>query len=200
LAGQRRFFSFPNFMPNSTSTRWVFNTGVVLALIALFILHFTNRPPRLAYVDSSRLLHDYQGMIDARSTYNLHKQEWQRNLDTLRAETARGFADYQRNRATLTPALQQDTETRLRILRQQYVDYQSAIQTKDGEEQQHLTQQVLDSSNAFLRRYGARNNYDMILLTAEGDNLAYAKSGLDVTVPILKELNAKYTKQGRGVE
>lgn len=175
--------------------RWIFNTAMVVALLALFILHFTNRPPRLAYVDSSRLLHDYQGMVDARKTYNLHKQDWQRNLDTLRAETARGIQDYQRNRPTLTPAQRQDTETRLRILRQQYVDYQSAIQTKDGEEQQKLTQQVLDSSNAFLKRYGARNSYDMILLTAEGDNLAYANRSFDLTVPVLKELNAKYTKE-----
>lgn len=184
-------------MPASTPTRWFFNATIVVALIVLFVLHFTNQPPRLAYVDSSRLLHDYQGMVDARSTYNLHKQDWQRNLDTLRAETTRGILAYQRDRATLTPAQRQDTETRLRILRQQYVDYQSAIQTKDGEEQQHLTQQVLDSSNAFLRRYGARNNYDMILLTAEGDNLAYAKSGLDVTVPVLKEINTLYNNSKR---
>ena len=110
-------------------------------------------------------------------------------------ETTRGIQAYQRSRATLTPAQRQDTETRLRILRQQYMDYQNAIQTKDGEEQQHLTQQVLDSSNAFLRRYGARNNYDMILLTAEGDNLAYANRGFDVTVPVLQEINAKYARE-----
>ena len=175
--------------------RWLFHGGLALALLVLYVLYFTAARPRLAFVDSGRLLHDYRGMTDARRTYHLHQQEWQRNLDTLQAETTRGLLAYQRARPTLPPAQRQATEARLQRLRQQYRGYEQAIRTKDGEEQQRLTQEVLDSTNAFVRAYGARHRYDLIFLTADGDNLAYATPAFDLTVPVLQGLNAKYAKE-----
>ena len=180
--------------PSSTRLSWIFHALVLVSLAALFILHFTQRPLKLAYVESSRLLQDYTGMVDAKRAYQLQRQEWQRNLDTLRSESARAVAAYQRDRPKLNPTQRQETETRLQLKQEQFYQYRQAIEEGDQKEQQRFSQQVLDSTNKFLQYYGEHNSYDMILLTAEGDNIAFAKDAYNITVPVIKELNEQYSK------
>ena len=178
----------------STTALWACNALVLLAVASLFYLHFSRQPLRIAYVDSTRLLDDYQGMVEARRTYAQQRQEWQSNLDTLRQETRRGIVAYQQQRAQLSPAQRQARETALRGKQQQLLEYQRVVGEQDGVVQQQITQPIVDSTNAFVRRYGKAQHYDLVLLTADGDNVAYAKDGLDITVPVLKELNAQYNK------
>jgi outer membrane protein len=179
----------------STTALWGFNALVLIALGSLFYLYSTRQPLRVAYVDSTRLLDDYQGMVEARRTYARQRQEWKDNLDTLRKETSRGIAAYQKQRPQLTPAQRGEREAELRRKQQQFLEYQRVVQEQDDVVQRQITQPIVDSTNAFVRRYGKQQQYDLVLLTAEGDNVAYAKDGLDITVPVLKELNAKYQKQ-----
>ena len=176
----------------STTALWVFNSLVLIALGSLFYLYTTHQPLRVAYVDSTRLLEDYQGMVDARRVYARQRQEWQSNIDTLQRETSRGIAAYQKERLQLTPAQRQEREAALRGKQQQLLDYQRVVQEQDGAVQQQMTQPIVDSTNAFVRRYAKKEHYDLVLLTAEGDNVAYAKDGLNITVPVLKELNAQH--------
>ena len=178
----------------STTALWACNALALIGLASLFYLHLAHPPLRVAYVNSNRLLDDYQGMVEARRTYTQQRQEWQNNLDTLRQETSRGIAAYQQQRARLTPAQRQARETELRGKQQQLLEYQRTVGEQNGVLQQQMTQPIVDSTNAFVRRYGKDNNYDLVLLTADGDNVAYAKDGLDITVPVLKELNAEYQK------
>ncbi|WP_342297155.1 OmpH/Skp family outer membrane protein [Hymenobacter segetis] len=163
----------------------------LLALVGCITLYLTHRPPRIAYVNSTRLLSDFQGMVEARRTYHRQQQEWQRNFDTLQAETARSIQEYRKKRPSLTSAQRVESETALRVRQKQLGEYQLAIQGQDREAQEKLTRTVVDSTNAFLKQYGQQHNYDLIFLTAEGDNIAYSKNGFDITVPVLVELNAQ---------
>ncbi len=172
----------------------LFKAAAVVALCLSSFLHFTQHPLKIAYVDSTRLLSDYQGMVDARRDYYHQQQEWKRNLDTLKAETTRSLLDYRKKQLALAPAQRQETEIELRVRQQQVINYQRAIQGRDNEAQEKLTHVVVDSTNAFLKRYGKQHDYDLVLLTSEGDNIAYSKDGFDITTPVLKELNDKYSK------
>ncbi len=180
-------------LPPSNRSDRVFKAFVLLSLTALLILYSTHRPPKLAYVESGRLLEDYLGMVDAKRTYHLQRQEWQRNLDTLRSETERAAAAYQRDRTKLNTTQRQEAETRLRLKQDQFYQYRQVIGESDQKEQQRFSQQVIDSTNKFIKYYGKHNNYDIILLTSEGDNIAFAKDFYDITVPVIKELNARYS-------
>ena len=177
-----------------TRLDWLFRLLTLLAFVGCITLYFTHRPPRIAYVNSTRLLSDFQGMVEARRTYHRQQQEWQRNFDTLQVETARSIQEYRKKRPSLTPAQRVEPETALRVRQKQLGEYQLAIQGQDKEAQEKLTRIVVDSTNAFLKRYGQEHAYDIVLLTSEGDNVAYSKPGLDITIPVLKELNAKYKK------
>jgi outer membrane protein len=180
-------------MPSHTNPSLPFLWILVLAaLIGISFVLYQHQPARIAYVDSGKLFTEYEAMTAARREYANQQQEWQRNIDTLQSEFKRGVQLYQRNRSTLTAGQRQERETSLRRQQEQLMSYQQAVRQENPVAQQRITQPIVDSTNVFIKKYGQQQGYDLILLTAEGDNIAYGAPGFDITVPVLKELNAHY--------
>jgi outer membrane protein len=114
------------------------------------------------------------------------------DIDTLQSEFKRSVQQYQSSRASLTAVQRQERETKLRCQQEQLMSYQQAVRQENPVAQQRLTQPLVDSTNVFLQKYGQQQGYDLIVLTAEGDDIAYGAPGFDITVPLLKALNAHY--------
>lgn len=155
-------------------------TTVTIAMIlaaTLWYAHHTR--PHLAYVRSEVLINEFAGMQEARQQYEQKQQQWQAHLDTLRADYARleqasGSAD---ELAFVARNIQQYTIRTEQLAR---------------EEDQQMTQAVLDQVNAFVEQYGEEQGYDLILGTTQSGNLLYGDAALDITEELLRALNHHY--------
>ncbi|MEO1054883.1 MAG: OmpH family outer membrane protein [Bacteroidota bacterium] len=159
----------------------------------LYYQQFTTQ--KTVYVDSARLLNEYQGMIDARKGYQQKTLTWKANIDTLASETQKAISEYEAGKGKMSKKEKQLSEELIRTKQRQLADYQKAMNEKAVQEDQQLTSMVLEQVNAYLKGHGEEHNYHIILAATDYGNIAYAEDGLDITEEVLVGLNKEYTGQ-----
>lgn len=135
--------------------------------------------PQLAYVRSEVLINEFAGMQEARQQYQQKQQEWQAHLDTL-------HADYTR--------LEQSggSVDELTFVARNIQQYTARMEQLAQEEDQQMTQAVLDQVNAFVEQYGQEQGYDLIMGTTQSGSILYGNAALDITEELLTALNHHY--------
>ncbi len=167
----------------------IFNLLVALGLAGLYVLYFTNRPPKLAYVESAKVLEGYKDMQAARVRYRQQVEVWQANLDTLKQTVQQELDAYNRVRATLSPAARQAQEARLTQRQKQYFDYKKAITQKAADEEMRSTAEVVRKADALMKQYGKEHGYDLVLAATEAGTVVYGREGRDITTEVTQALN-----------
>ncbi len=177
----------------SKQLQLAFMAVLFLGLAVLYYLHFTSQ--KIVYVDSSRLINGYQGMIDARKAYQEKAQVWQTNIDTLASEVQEAIREYEKENGQLTAKERQLSQELIRTKQNQLRDYQQAMGDKAAQEDGQMTGRVFEQINAYIKQYGAKKNYRIIIAATEYGNVAYATEELDITNEILAGLNKEYAGQ-----
>ena len=167
------------------------NVLLLIGLAGLYYLHFS-RAEKIAYVDSAKLLSNYQGMKQAKLAYQQKASVWQANIDTLTQEVQAALKDYEKNSAQLSKKEQQLSQELLKTKQQQLISYQKAIQEKAAQEDRQVTQAVITEVNNYLSEFGTQRDYKVILVANETGNIAYAEQGMDITDEVLTGLNQQY--------
>jgi len=161
------------------------------ALAVLYYLYFSSS--RIVYVESARLINNYQGMIDARKAYKTKASVWKSNIDSLTNDVQQAIMDYEKDSRSMTNKEKELSKKLINTKQKQLADYQKAIQDKASQEDQERTQMVLQEVNQYIKEYGEKNGYKIILAATEYGNLAYATDDLDITDKIIEGLNKKYS-------
>ena len=167
------------------------NTLLLVGLLGLYYLHFASSE-KLAYVDSVKLLNNYQGMQEARKAYQKEMTIWQANIDTLSKDVQAALQKHQAELSKMNDKERKLSEELVRTKQQQLVQYQKAIQEKATLEDRKMTQSVVTQVNKFISEYGTSHRYKVILVANESGNIAYAEEGMDVTEKVLQGLNESY--------
>jgi outer membrane protein len=170
----------------------IFNAIIIIAIIALTWLHF--RSDKIAYVDTNVLMQKYEGMKLARLEYEQKAKVWQANSDTLVKEWEAELKNYEKDRAKMSAKERQLKEELLRNKQQQINNYRQATQAKAKEEEQRLTQTVINKVNEYITEYGKKHGYKYVLGANGSGNLLYADKKNDITDVILEGLNKEYKK------
>lgn len=167
------------------------NALLLVGLLGLYYLHFADTE-KIAYVDSAKLLNNYQGMQEARKAYQQKMTVWQANIDTLSKDVQAALQKHQQEIAKMNAKEQKLSEELVRTKQQQLVQYQKAIQEKAAQEDRQMTQSVITEVNNYISEYGNDRSYKVILVANESGTIAYAQEGMDVTEEVLNGLNANY--------
>jgi len=69
---------------------------------AYLLFHHFSHSRDIVYVDSSKLLNGYQGMLDARKAYQQKALVWQANIDTLVNEIQNDLKKFEKEMARMT--------------------------------------------------------------------------------------------------
>jgi outer membrane protein len=149
----------------------------------------------IVYVESAKLLDGYQGMKDARRSFEGKAKGWERQNQALVSSFRNAVEQYQKTAAGLTPEQRAAAEQQLQQKQQQGAVEQQKIQAQAQEAEGKLTQTVLESVNKKVEAYGKAHGYKMILIAAPSGTIAYGEKGLDVTTPVLAYLNSEYRKK-----
>lgn len=149
----------------------------------------------IVYVESAKLLDGYQGMKDARRSFEVKAKGWERQNQALVSSFRTAVEAYQKSAPTLTPEQRAAAEQQLQQKQQQGAVEQQKIQAQAQEAEGKLTQTVLESVNKKVEAYGKSHGYKMILIAAPSGTIAYGEKGLDITSPVLAYLNSEYRKK-----
>ncbi|SNR67901.1 OmpH family outer membrane protein [Hymenobacter mucosus] len=150
---------------------------------------------KVAYVESSKLLDGYQGMKDARRSFEAKAKRWEAQNQKMVQGFQGAVQKYQQQAASLTAEQRAATEQQLQGRQMQVAQEQEKLQRQAQEEEAKMTQQVLERINKQVEVYGKQNGYRLILIAAPSGTIAYGRKDLDITTPVLKHLNTEYSSK-----
>ena len=163
----------------------------LIAVLGLYVIEFRTKP--VVYVDSAVILAGYDGMITARAELEEKTMAWQANIDTLTGDVQKAIMNYEKEVQQLTSKEKELSKELIKAKQDQLVNYQRAIQDKYRQEDEKLTSIVITNINSFLKEYGQKQGYEIILAATEYGNIAYAEEKLDITEEVLEGLNKAYS-------
>ena len=176
------------------------SNGIVLKLILVINLImligigwlFFEKKQKIAFVQSTYLLSNYQGFKDASLTFKQKSTIWQANIDTLAAELKGQQESFKNEMNKLSAKEKELTRELIKTKEQQLRQYQQGIQQKAAQEDQQMTTDVVKEVNAFLKEYGEKHNFKIIFGATDAGNIVYAEEAMDVTEEVLVALNKNY--------
>ncbi|WP_431160490.1 OmpH family outer membrane protein [Flagellimonas beolgyonensis] len=164
-------------------------TAVAFGVVSFFIPQSNSE---LAYVDVNKLLLGYERAKVDRETFTRKTSVMKANVDSLMTDWQNELKVYEKERASMTKkelALKQEL---LQNKQQQINNYQQVVQKQIEQEDQKMTQTVINDINDYVKAYGKEHNH-LIIFGAQGNgNIMYADKGTDLTDKILEGLNKQY--------
>ncbi|MBI2968995.1 MAG: OmpH family outer membrane protein [Bacteroidetes bacterium] len=169
-------------------------SAVIILLVANVILTGTVlfKTPKIGYVRSQNLIYGYLGMKEAQSRFQEKTNQWQTNTDTLRFDYQKSLSAYQQEYSKLSEKERKERENLLELQKNNVLNYSDAVSKKAKEEEEKMTEGVLNQINAFAEEFGKSEGYDIIFGTTLSGNLLYGNGAMDITDELLAGLNDKY--------
>lgn len=168
----------------------------VMALLAsLATIVISPSKSELVYVDVNQLLEGYDRTKVEQKAFEKKTSVMKANVDSLMTDWQDELKTYERERASMTEkelALKQEL---LQNKQQQINNYQQAIQKQIQEEDQKMTQTVVNDINDYVKEYGKHHGHRIIFGAQGSGNIMYAEQGADLTDKILEGLNKQYYGQ-----
>jgi len=195
----------------------VFNIAVVIALVVLYILHFssnksadvinTDLPQQIretavndssiniVYVDLQKLLVEYKFAEQINIDFIKRKGTLQDQLDSQVKKYEKDAMAFQEKLSRgnfLSQASAESQESELYQRQQELRQLQYELEDKLSSEQNNMNVKLYDSIINYLEEYNSVYNYQYILSKVDGSNLLVADTTLDITNEIVKVLNERY--------
>ncbi|WP_375334378.1 OmpH family outer membrane protein [Flagellimonas sp. C4] len=168
----------------------------VMALLAsLVTIVISPSKPELVYVDVNQLLEGYDRTKVEQQAFEKKAAVMKANVDSLLTDWQDELKTYEKERASMTEkelALKQEL---LQNKQQQINNYQQAIQKQIQEEDQKMTQTVVNDINDYVKEYGKDHGHRIIFGAQGSGNIMYAEQGADLTDKVLEGLNKQYHGQ-----
>ena len=147
---------------------------------------------KTAYVDTSKLLEEYNEAKDIEAKYKAKGDEMGKELE---AEVARFKAEatsFQKNAQAKGQAWAQENGARLQKQEQELSYAQQALVQQLREESGVEMDTLVKEVKKFIKDYGKEKGFTYIYGTGEAATILYAEDKLDITAEIVKLLNDKY--------
>lgn len=162
--------------------------NVILAGVVVYALFIRNQGPRVAYIQSDKVIYGFYGTIEAQNKFKEEVNLYQANYDSLEIEYQKKVNELN----SLTGADKIASEKSIDDLYLKIEDYRGRIEQMLQQREMELTQTSINQINSFVTKYGKAKGYDVILGTGSGGSILYGNESLDITEDFLKSLNEEY--------
>lgn len=167
-------------------------TAIILgALLAVSLVWSQNN---IVFVDSDKILEDFEDARIARATLNQSVMQWKHELDSLRRAYQTSEQEFKAQQPMLSEEALRARQQELTVVRHQYETFGQDIWGEGGKvEQKHaeLFAPVIDRMNEVIEEIAEEKMIAIVIDVAGGDVL-YADVSLDITSEVLEELNREY--------
>jgi outer membrane protein len=169
----------------------VINLILTVTLFTIVFVIWSDKPI-IVSVDSVKLLNEFVGTQKAKMQFKKKEDNWKANLDTLNNEVARQRLFNERNFTKMSPTERANSYDLLRKKELQFQQYKDAIDTFIQQEEEKLTSELIKEIDVFVKDYGEKNGYSIIIGANQFGNVVYTEESYDITEDLLYELNKKY--------
>lgn len=195
-------------------TSLIINVILALAVVVLYVLHFTSQGSFLseknnkdslsfagpssgmAYINIDSVYAKYtmyedvvgdlqKKLNESEAKFQSQQRTFQKNVEDFQYKAQRGLIT--RSEAEKLQATLAQEEQRLLTL-------QNQLQYSLSEEQQVAQRKVLNSIMEYLKTMEGAENYQFILGNMFGGNIMYANTNYDITNKVIAGLNEEYAK------
>jgi outer membrane protein len=170
--------------------------AIIILSLLLSVLSLTyslsRKDNKLAYVDALKLIGGYKGTEAVRNNLNSVKEGYKVNLNTLRSEVEQMILNYDKVKQKSSPREKKLTEGLIQSKQKQLLDYEQLVKEQSQKQDQELSSQILNTVNAYIKQYGEREGFTIILSATHYGSIAYGDQASDITDKILAGLNAEY--------
>ena len=155
---------------------------VILGVAFVLSLAACQQSQKIAYVDNSKLLDEYQEKKDLEAMLKGKINKYQLKRDSISQAFQVKAQAFEAQAKSLAPAVAQQ-----KYSEQQLMVEEQAIQ----EESRTKMDTLLKKVKSFIKDYGKQHDYDFILGANDGGSVHYGKADKDITADIVKALNEK---------
>ncbi|CAG2532861.1 periplasmic chaperone for outer membrane proteins Skp [Maribacter dokdonensis] len=163
---------------------------ITVVLISSFVANSSKN--ELVYVDVNKLIEGYKRTKVEREAFSKKTEVLKANVDSLVTDWQSELKAYEKERASMTKKEKELKQELLGNKQQQINNYQQAVQKQVQEEDQKMTQTLINDINDYVQEYGKQHGYPMIFGAGGNGNIMYAEEASDLTDEILEELNHQY--------
>jgi len=163
---------------------------ITIVLISSFVAN--NSKNELVYVDVNKLIEGYNRTKVEKEAFTEKTNVLKANVDSLITNWQTELKVYEKERSSMG---EKEIELRQELLankQQQINNYQQAVQKQVQEEDQKMTQTLINDINDYVQEYGKKHGYPMIFGAGGNGNIMYAEEASDLTDEVLIGLNAQY--------
>ena len=174
---------------------------IILAVACVVGLISCNQPQqptqnserKTAYVDTSKLLKEYQEAKDLEAKYKSKEEQLSKEMNAEYEKFRADVAYFEKNAQAKGMQWAQQTGAALQEREQRLMYIERGRQQKLSEEYVKEADTLVKVIKLFIKDYGKERDYDYVYGTNESSNtILYAKDGQDITDQVIKLLNDKY--------
>ncbi len=196
-------------MKNSTNT--IITVILAVAVVALFVLHFADKPktPKMAsmptgdstvvmpiaYVTIDSLMTQYNYAKDVNDKLMASAETKQANLNAQGRQLEKEMQDFQYKMNNNAFFSQERAEREYQRLAKKQQDFQQLQQKLSGElmeEQAKTMKSLSDTIWSQIRTYNELHGHYQVILTNQAGSIIYAVPMYDITEEVIKYLNDQY--------
>lgn len=166
---------------------------VTLALLSyLFIKQ--SKVQKIAIVNTQKVLESYEGFKEAQDLYETKTNEMSQTFEKQKLAYESKSNEFKILSNKLSKEEIATKEMELKTLQAKTYQLGKAIEDQAAENEEKLIQGVYNKINDFIKRYGKKNNLDIITGITMSGNVLFASDAVNITDEIIENLNREYVE------
>lgn len=180
----------------------ILNAVLLVAVVVLFILHFTQKPSggavagnftpsnvKVAYVNQDTLFKYYDFVKVNRERLEKESKSLSDQLANRQAALQREVQAYQNGVGNLTIQQARDLEQSLQQKGQNLQLYEQSLQQQMMDEQAQVAEQIYTKLTDYLKAYSQQRGIAVVVKYDRSSDVLYAGDSLDISRDVIKGLN-----------
>lgn len=166
----------------------------IILIITVALVSLSCQQDKIAFVDNTQLLNEYQEKIDIEAKYQSKIEVFSKKRDSITKAFQTEAQAFQVEAKKLS---QNAAQEKYQSLMQKSQTVQQQIQLEEQQiamQSQGEIDSLLKKVKTFVADYGKTNGYTYILGQNEAGSVMYGDSTKDITDKVLKALNDAYKK------
>lgn len=190
----------------------ILNVVLLIAVGVLYVLHFSKSDtindeniqsvapagiagtPQIAYVNSDSLLSNYEFFKDKAQELEEKRAKFEAEFNNRARGLQNEVSNLQANAQNMTMAQAQAAQENLMKKEQNLMQYQQNLQQQLLRDETVVNNELYEKVSGYLRDYGKKNNFQLVLTYTKGSGVLYANDSLNITDQVITGLNEAYKK------
>lgn len=151
--------------------------------------------PKIAYIDSRRLIAEAPGAKEAQESFERDMNRYRAELQQLEESIKSLLSEYEQKQVLLSPEAKRQKEEEIRQKQRAYQERAGELENEAARRQSELVEPIMDRIQQVLTQLQKEGGYAMIFDAAAGALVA-ADTTLDITNEVLRRLRQTAATSG----